>query len=248
MKVTVLGSNATYPSESGPASGYLVQNEGRSVVLDAGPGTALKLLSLVGINEVEGVVISHVHADHCADVAALYFRLRYGPEPRRRIPLFAPIGVFEHLERFLTYSSNGGGFRETFDERTVGDGDRMRLIGLKWTFRRTDHPVPCVATRIDDGGNSITYTSDTGPNIDLRPLTSDTDVLIAEATFQGESNEDTQHLTAGWAGQLAADSRAKRLVLTHIRPDLDPDTSVAEAKERFTGPVIAAVSGMVLEP
>jgi ribonuclease BN (tRNA processing enzyme) len=248
MKLTVLGANATYPTETGPASGFLVQNDGRSVVVDAGPGTVVKLLPLIDINSLEGVVISHAHADHCADVAALYFRLRYGPEVDRRIPLFAPAGVFEHLERFLTYSPNGSGFRQTFDERTVGDGDRVRLIGMRWSFRRTDHPVPCVATRVDNGDKSITYTSDTGPNIDLRPLTTGTDILMAEATFQGESNEGTQHLTAAWAGRLAADSQAGRLVLTHIRPDLDAAVSIKQAQEHFSGPVDAASSGMVLEP
>lgn len=246
MKLTVLGSNATYPTPGRPASGYLVENDGKAVLLDAGPGTALAMLDLIEVDDLSAIVISHGHSDHCSDISAVYFRLRYGPEVDRTVPLLSPVGVFERLQKFLTYHG-GDGFRSVFDERTVGDGDSVSLIGLDFSFRRTDHSVPCVATRIEGPAGAITYTSDTGPNIDLRSIAMGADVLMAEATFQGDETGGTSHLTARWAGQLAADSGVERLVLTHINPELEAAVSVAEAASTFNGPTEAAFPGMVLE-
>ncbi len=244
MRFTVLGSNATYPTRGQAASGYLVENGARAVLLDAGPGSVSELLNRIDIAHLEAVVISHEHADHCADVAALYFRMRYGPEALDRIPLVAPQGVFGRLETFLTYSPGGEGFREAFEDRVVEGGDSLDLISATWSFHTTDHPVPSVATRIDGLQASLTYTSDTGPDVDLMPLASGTDVLVAEATFQGNDTLGTQHLTARMAGALAAQVKPGLLILTHIRPDLNPAESVAQAAEIFGGEIRSAYPGM----
>ena len=42
-------------------------------------------------------------------------------------------------------------------------------------------------------------------------------------------------------------SSTRRLVLTHLTPDLDPVVSLREAAETFDGVVDLAITGMVLE-
>lgn len=247
MRFTVLGSNATYPTRGHPTSGYLVENEGRAVLLDLGSGTVAEAFDRIEVADLEAAVVSHAHADHCADVASLYFRLRFGPEDKRKIPLVAPDGVFDRLETFLTYEPGGQGFWETFADQRVDDGDQLDLIGAAWSFRRTDHPVPCVSTRIDGSNGALVYTSDTGPKVDLKTLASGCAVLVAEATFQGDDNLGTQHLTARMAGRIASEVQAGSLVLTHIRPDLNAADSVDEAAEEFDGHVVAAHPGMVID-
>jgi ribonuclease BN (tRNA processing enzyme) len=54
------------------------------------------------------------------------------------------------------------------------------------------------------------------------------------------------HSSARQAGEHAAKAGAKRLMLTHIVPTLDPDVSVAEASQVFDGPVSAATEGSVV--
>ncbi|MFB3051390.1 MAG: MBL fold metallo-hydrolase, partial [Acidimicrobiia bacterium] len=58
-----------------------------------------------------------------------------------------------------------------------------------------------------------------------------------------QDKEYAQHLTAGEAGQIARDVGAKKLVLTHIPPYLDPSRSVHEAELTFDRPVALAVPG-----
>jgi ribonuclease Z len=74
------------------------------------------------------------------------------------------------------------------------------------------------------------------------------DMLICEATFaEGEAGlaRDYGHLTARQAGQIAAQARARLLVLTHFsqRYDHDPrgvQRLADEAGEAFGGPVVLA--------
>src|SRR3972149_2439950 len=64
MKLTVLGSDGSWPGAGGATSGYLVQHEGFSLWLDAGTGTMAKLQEYVDISDLGAVAISHGHADH----------------------------------------------------------------------------------------------------------------------------------------------------------------------------------------
>jgi arylsulfatase len=69
--------------------------------------------------------------------------------------------------------------------------------------------------------------------------------MLSEASVQGASQnkEFSQHLTAGEAGAIARSVGARRLVLTHIPPYLDPSKSVYEAELTFDRPVALAVPG-----
>ena len=77
-------------------------------------------------------------------------------------------------------------------------------------------------------------------------LAAGSDVLLCEATSQGEPGPDRHpyHLFAVEAAALARDAGAPSLLLTHLAPGLDPRVSVREAKERFDGDVAWAAPGL----
>jgi ribonuclease BN (tRNA processing enzyme) len=76
-------------------------------------------------------------------------------------------------------------------------------------------------------------------------LAKDVDLFLCEATYQGKSgiHPYPYHLTAGEAGSIARQAGARRLMLTHIPPSLDPARSVIEAEATFDRPVALAVPG-----
>ncbi len=76
-------------------------------------------------------------------------------------------------------------------------------------------------------------------------LAKDTDLFLCEATYQGESGVSPYpyHLTASEAGAIARRAGARKLMLTHIPPHLDPARSVIEAEASFDRPVGLAVPG-----
>ncbi len=212
-------------------------------MVDAGPGTVAALQEVASAGDLHALVVSHVHPDHCSDVYALFNLMRFGLEPRSALTALAPEGAVERLAAFLGAGADHD-FHRLFAWRAVRAGDRTVIGEIELKFGAADHPVPTLVTRFTASGRSLVYSADSGPGGDLSAMASGADVLLCEATFQGDSDPWPYHLSAHRAGELAREAGVGRLVLTHVAPILDPARSVAEAQEVFSGPVEWAAPGM----
>ena len=67
------------------------------------------------------------------------------------------------------------------------------------------------------------------------------DLFLCEATYQDHQESTFFHLSASEAAQHAAQADVRRLVLTHITPDLDPGTSLEQATHHFEGAIDVAI-------
>jgi ribonuclease BN (tRNA processing enzyme) len=241
----VLGSSGTYPVAGRPASGYLLQQGSTRVWLDCGPGTYDALCRTLDPSLVTAVVISHQHADHVTDLFAAFHAFAYGPRPRVGIPVIAPPAVIDRIVAFDDPDGPEDALYRTFAFDPVADGVRRRIGDLDVTFVATDHSVPTLGSRWTDGARTFGYTADTGPSGDWHRLADGVDLLLCEATYQGEADAHPypHHLTAADAGRIARERGAARLMLTHVPPHLDVSVSVAEAEVAFDRPVAAAVPG-----
>ncbi len=246
MRLVVLGSSGTFPVPGRPGSGYLVQREGTTLWVDAGPGTFLALSDRVTPSEVDAVVISHIHPDHCTDVFAFYHYLAYGPGGKLPVPVYAPDGVVERVTAFAGAEDPTHPLHGALDFRKVGDGDEAEVGPLRLRFATTDHSVPTVGVRVDAGGPALTYSADTGPGGGVPALAAGARLLLCEATYQGSRAGVVypHHLTAAEAGRMAREAGVDRLMLTHIPPVLDWRRSVEEAEAEFGRSVELAVPGM----
>jgi ribonuclease BN (tRNA processing enzyme) len=248
VRLTVLGSNGTYPTPGHPASGYLVEGGGSAVWTDAGPGTLSALHAFVDPVEIDALVLTHVHGDHCLDVFPLFNLLRFGRRPRTPLPVYAPDGVAERLAAFIDVDP-GHDFFRVFDFVTVAPGDGAAVGDLALSFGEAVHPVPALSVRVAAGRASLAYSGDTGPGGGLVDLANGVDVLLCEATKQGARPPDgyPYHMYAGEAGAVAQRAGVSRLLVTHVTPTLDPAVSVQEAAAVFEGPVDWAAPGMEVE-
>lgn len=246
MRVHVMGSSGTYPVSGRPASGYMIEQGSTRVWCDAGPGTFTAIP--LDTDLIDAVVISHQHPDHSADFLIAFHAWNYRPEPRRGIPVYAPQAVWDRASGFLEKGPDSDLY-EVFDFHPVWTGDQVDIGDINVSFTEMDHPVPTVGSRWEANNRSLFFTGDTGPDGNWRNEAQGVDVLLSEATYQGptEDKEYSQHLTAGEAGQIAREAGAKKLVLTHIPPYLDPSRSVHEAEITFDRPVALAVPGASLD-
>jgi ribonuclease BN (tRNA processing enzyme) len=245
MRLRVLGSNGTYPTPGCPASGYLVDHDGTTVLLDAGPAVFPVLQTLADPADLDALVISHVHGDHCLDVFPLFNALRYGPSRRRELPVLAPPGVAERIAGFIAAGPDHDLFR-IFEFRTTAAGDRTRIGGLDLAFGAAAHSVPTLVTAVTSGGRRLVYSGDTGPGGDLPAMAAGADLLLCEATTQGDPGPDRYpyHLSAIEAGEVARESGVGRLLVTHVTPGLDPAVSAEEARTVFDGETGWAAPGL----
>jgi ribonuclease BN (tRNA processing enzyme) len=215
MRLTVLGCSGSLPGPAGPASSYLLEHDGAHLLLELGNGALGALQRRLDPSDVDAVVLSHLHADHCLDVAPFVVWHRYaGPSSRRLVPLYAPVGAERRLA--LAYDLDGHGLTDVFDFVPVGPGS-FTMGPFEVTLARTEHPMECYAIRLTAGGRSLVYTGDTGPCPRIVELARGADVLLAEAAHPpGPDLPDGLHLTGKEAGEHAVEAGVGRLLLTHI--------------------------------
>jgi ribonuclease BN (tRNA processing enzyme) len=215
MKLTVIGCSGSGPGPKSPASSYLVEHDGFRLLLDLGNGAFGALQGLADPDGIDAVFLSHLHADHCLDVAPFVVWHRYsGQASGRRIPLFAPAGADRRLA--LAYDGEDADLTDVFDFAVVTP-DSFTIGPFAVETVRTAHPVECYAVRLTAGGRSLVYTGDTGPCERVVQLARGADVLLAEAAHPpGPDLPPGLHLTGREAGEHAAAAEVGRLLLTHV--------------------------------
>ncbi|WP_454051578.1 MBL fold metallo-hydrolase [Cellulomonas sp. Marseille-Q8402] len=265
MRLVVVGSAGSFPAPDAAASCYLVQAEGPdgsggtrtwSVLLDLGNGALGPLQRYLAPASLDAVAISHLHADHVADVVVLGVMLRYDPRGLRAepLPLHGPEGVRDRLAQLSGHDPA----TSTADHLAIGTwraGEPVRVGPLTIEPVPVLHPVPAFGFRVTgpsslDPGRTVTlaYTGDTDECAGLDDLARGADVLLAEAAYLETSAAPRGvHLTGVRAGRAAQRGGAKRLVLTHLVAWNDPSASLAEATGVYDGPVDLARPGMVVD-
>lgn len=246
MKLTVLGCSGSLPGPDSPAAGYLVESDGYRVVLDLGNGALGALQRYVAPRDIDAVVLSHLHADHCLDMTSLMVALRYGPDrPPARIPVIGPNDTERRITAAWDANTADLRLRELFDFHLPVSGN---LGPFEVAFAPMNHPVPTFAVRMTMGGQSLVYSGDTGECDALVRLAEGADTLLAEATLgPRDPYVPNLHMTGAQSGQHAARAGVRRLIVTHIPPWRSRDAAAAEAAATFDGVVVAASPGAEFE-
>ena len=263
MHITVLGKSPSWQDANGACSGYLVEEDGRCLLLDCGNGVFSKLRRYRDYCDVDAVVISHLHADHFLDLVPFAYALTYAPRqqpvPVDRWPgtdsparpvLHAPRGAAEIFRRIVGTWGNEDLIDKAFDLREFEPESVLEIGTLRIRFHEVPHYTTTYAIDISssNGGRRFTYSADSAPNDDLVRFADGADVLMIEATLPRPEREGPRgHLTPGEAGDHGHRAGVRRLVLTHISDELDEHWARCEAEKTFGGPVSVAHEGAVYE-
>jgi ribonuclease BN (tRNA processing enzyme) len=78
MRISVLGGCGAWPAAGEACSGYLVEHDGFALLVDPGYATLPRLLGQLRADDVDAVLVSHGHPDHCADLHPLLRARAYG--------------------------------------------------------------------------------------------------------------------------------------------------------------------------
>lgn len=251
MRLTILGCAGSIPGPTTNASGYLIEADGFVLGLELGNGTLAALQTIQDPFELDALMLSHLHPDHCVDVAALTVLRRYHPQRPtggQRLPLYGPDDTAVRLANL--YAPNEPERAETdlsdvFEFRPL-PAEPARIGPFEITAFPVFHPTPAFGLRIAYGDVTIAYTGDTDVCPALDRLAADVDVLLAEATWtESDDRPVGVHLSGAAAGALATRTGARRLLLTHIAPWTDRAKIYAEARTAFAGPLELVEQGAV---
>ncbi len=110
-----MGCSGSFPGPAQPASCYLIETGDFRLVLDLGNGALGALQQYTALGDMDAICLSHLHADHCIDMAGYSVFQNYHPDgPRPQIPVYGPAG---------THRPAGQGARQ----RSPRHGRRFRL-------------------------------------------------------------------------------------------------------------------------
>ena len=261
MRLTVLGKSPSWQDAGGACSGYLIEEDGTAVVVDCGNGVFSKLRRFRDYTAVDGVVISHLHADHFLDLVPFAYALTYAPRqqpvPVDRWPgtdaparprLLAPRGAIETFRRVVGAWGNEDLIENAFEIEEYAPDARPAFGPLEFSFRSVPHFTETFAICItsSNGGGKLAFGADSRPTVDLVEFAQGAELLLIEGTLpRPERSGQRGHLTPREAGEHGKAAAARRLVLTHISDELDRLWARAEAEDAFGGRVEIAREGAI---
>ena len=91
MRLTVLGNNGPYPIPGGACSGYLLESDSgnTTILLDCGTGVLARLEQCIPLDQLDAVVLSHLHYDHMSDMLPMHYALQFNPR-KKPLNVYAP--------------------------------------------------------------------------------------------------------------------------------------------------------------
>jgi ribonuclease BN (tRNA processing enzyme) len=246
VRLTVLGGCGGWPAAGLACSGYLVEHDGFRLLIDPGYAIVPRLLEVADAADVDAVLVSHGHPDHCADLNPLLRARAMRAEPPPALPVLAPpvaLGPVLALDR-------PGSLDDAIAVREFTPGDRLEVgpFGVRsWLL---PHWLPNAGLRLEADGQVLAYTGDSGPSPLLAELARGAGLFLAEATNPWQlTGSNARYLsTARQAGAVAREAGAGRLVLTHLWPGTDPDEAVRAAAASYPGEIAVASPGLVTDP
>lgn len=254
MKLTVVGCSGSIPGPDSPASCYVVESGGTTLVLDLGSGAIGPLQRVADLGSIDAVLLSHLHPDHCFDLCSYYVALRYGPwRDHAPVAVWGPVGTKDRLSRAYAVAGDRD-MSAALHVRTYPD-EPFSIGGFTVTTARVAHRtdqdpewMEAFAIRVEAGGRSLVYSGDTGLCDALVDLARGADVLLCEASAVADTSSypPNLHLSGREAGEIAAGAGVGRLVLTHIPPWNDAEATRRAAIGAFDGEVTLAFTGLTL--
>ena len=233
MNITIIGCDGAYPRVNGATSAYLVQDNETKVLLDCGSGSISRLQNHIELKELDGIVISHYHADHYADLECMQFATMLDTFEKKRENPLVIYGPGE--EQMLTYKNFCQG-------NTFKDKESFTIGSLTFETKLNKHGIEAYSIKVtNEDGECLVYTGDTGYYDELPVFCEEASLLIAESScYEYERGKLSGHMTGGEAGIVAEKSGVNTLILTHLPHYGDVEKMVDEAKQFFNGEVILA--------
>jgi ribonuclease BN (tRNA processing enzyme) len=269
LSCLLLGSGGAVPTPERMPAAYWVTVDGHPLLVDPGPGALVRLLRSPhgppGVDAIGGLLLSHLHLDHCADVAPLLFAL-HSPIPSGTGPLLiaGPPGLARYLERLRDlYGDWLTPARREVRVEELAPGDSLapdangrwrraaaRRPGAGVTAHAANHGESrfsavnlCFRFR-DAAGATLAYSGDGEDGDGLRAAARGADLLIVECSTP-DACYTPGHLTPSAVGQLCAESGPRQVVLTHLYPPAAALDLPPLVRAIWNGPVETARDGVL---
>lgn len=274
VKLQVLGSGGPELDDGRASSGYLIwyKNKAR-VLVDAGAGSSVEYgKSGAKFEDIKGILLSHLHVDHSADLAAYikgsYFTSRsadiglYGPAANDLMPstsdylqrLLGDKGTFVYLNDYVNKRDDADYKVVATDVPLLKGQTSTYALGNDITAKSTfvhHGPVAAVAWRVELAGCSIVFSGDMSNQFDvLSSFANEADILVANNAVPDNATGAALnlHMTPSIIAKIAKKAQVKQLVLSHFMKRTLTIQKLTHGiiRQKYRGPIILATDGMIV--
>src|SRR3954452_23511398 len=139
MRLICCGTGAGAFTRERASSGYVLEADGHSLMLDCGAGS-LRNGMRAGVlpEKIEAVIVSHLHFDHMLALAHLAFLFGYNRHWTRP-PVYGPPGLHELTEHFAVLETPGRAPLSLAEVIELDGGDRREIAGFEVWSEETPH-------------------------------------------------------------------------------------------------------------
>jgi len=252
MELVVLGSGTLLPTQGRASAGFALKAGEEWIQMDLGRGV-LQRMCEEGLEplSLRHLLLSHIHPDHCCDLVPLLFARNYcsrvsgGEISCTAMELFGPAGFGEFFGRLVEAWRWLEGESPLQIHESTGGALQMGSFAVE-AIALEHGKTPNLGFRVQTQGKTVAYTGDTGPCDALLSLADRVDILISECALADERASDV-HLSPAPLARAAAQAGVRKLVVTHVYPEADPEGIHEALRRDFGGEIFMAHDGLRIE-
>lgn len=219
MKVIFLGVGEAF-DENNPNNSHLVLSGKTSLLLDCGFVAPYQLWKYNNNQSfLDGVYITHPHADHYFGLPALLVRM-WEEKRKRQFTIICQKGFKKVVKEVLDYAYKGclSNFKFKLNFIEIEPGQNIKFKNLKLSFALGQHFVKDIAIKISDGKKILCYSGDGIVTKQTKELYNSSDLLIHEAYLYNKPYiyDKKNHAAIVDLIKMAEKNNIKCLALTHI--------------------------------
>jgi ribonuclease Z len=216
MDIEFIGVGEAFDPELGNAS-YLIHSKTK-LLIDLGYAAAPLLFQAgCSANFIDGVYISHFHADHVFGVPALITRAFEEGRTKELVFIGQP-GIEKYILTLMELAYPAIVSRAKFSLRFVESTTEVSLNELNLAFAPTMHSTPNYALKVKlMNGKSAAFSGDGGLTMESRELFHGVNLLVHEAYMVSDIR--TNHCSVNEVVDFAQTAQIDTVCLVHINRD-----------------------------
>lgn len=224
MRLTFIGSGNAFGSGGRFNTCFLIEGAACRFLVDCGASSLVALKQGgIDLDTIDGVVLSHLHGDHFGGLPFFLLDAQYIHRRTRSFFILGPPSVAARLaaaQEALFPGSSATAWRFPLEIRALEEGIRADGAGFAVTPFPASHAAgaPCYSLRLEVDGKVVTYSGDTAWTDALLAAAKDADLFICECS--GYERRLSGHLTYAELAPRLGDFAARRVILTHLNPDM----------------------------
>lgn len=244
MKVAILGSGDAFGSGGRFNTCLHVEAGVEQMLLDCG-SSSMVALNRAGIdrNQLSTLLFTHFHGDHFGGLPAFLLEAQFVSRRTQPLTIAGPRGVEQRALQaietdFPGASGNAWRFPISYVEVTPEAPALVAGIAVEaFPMVHDQRAGPCQGYRLKHDGKVFAFSGDSAWTDALIPLSTGADILLVECYTWDRVLAN--HLDYGTLRARRADLGAKRIVLTHMGPQmLAREDELPEARA-YDGMVLA---------